>query len=169
MVDTLRALMLDRTIENVPQIWNTVAMASVISSCPPWCQAEDPIPDEVIDRMGRVGIGRWLMRFALYGDEEVVDHRFAQGQGGLQRIGLRGLGRQVGPENMAGLEHPFDRVQAGVPNLGPEPDDGLVRRRRGWPHRLLPGRPPDREGRGRESAISSGGWSGRRRFSTTRR
>ncbi len=25
LVDTLRSLMLDRTIENVPQIWNTIA------------------------------------------------------------------------------------------------------------------------------------------------
>src|SRR5581483_1030644 len=53
LIDTLRALMLDRTIENVPQIWNTIAMASVISSRSPWWQGDDPIPDEVIDRMGR--------------------------------------------------------------------------------------------------------------------
>ena len=44
VVDTLRRLMLDRTIENVPQIWNTIALASVISSRSPWYQGEDRSP-----------------------------------------------------------------------------------------------------------------------------
>jgi 4-cresol dehydrogenase (hydroxylating) flavoprotein subunit len=119
LVDTLRGLMLDRTIENVPQIWNTISMASVISSRSPWWQSEDPIPDEVIDRMGReLEIGRWLMRFALYGDEEVVDYRFRKVKEAFERIpGASVWGAKHAPEDMAGLEHPFDRVQAGVPNL----------------------------------------------------
>ena len=54
LVDTLRLLMLDRTIENVPQIWNTIAHASVLSTRAPWYQGEGPIPDEVIDRIGEV-------------------------------------------------------------------------------------------------------------------
>ena len=37
--------------------------------------------------MGReLEIGRWLMRFALYGDEAVVDHRFAKVKEAFERI-----------------------------------------------------------------------------------
>ena len=87
LVETLRRLMLDRTIENVPQIWNTVAMASVLSTGAPWYQGEDPIPDEVIDGMAReLEVGRWMMRFALYGDEAVVDHRFRKIKEAFERI-----------------------------------------------------------------------------------
>jgi 4-cresol dehydrogenase (hydroxylating) flavoprotein subunit len=69
--------MLDRTIENVPQIWNTIAFASVLSSRSLWYEGEQPIPDSLIDKMAReLEVGRWMMRFALYGDEAVVDHRF---------------------------------------------------------------------------------------------
>ncbi len=119
VVDTLRELMLDRTIENVPQIWNTISMASVISSRAPWYQGEDPIPDDVIDHMAReLEIGRWLMRFALYGDEAVVDHRFAKIKEAFERIpGAEVWGAKHAPEDMHSLEHPFDLVQAGVPNL----------------------------------------------------
>ena len=31
-------------------------------------------------------IGRWMMRFALYGDEAVVDHRFAKIKEAFERI-----------------------------------------------------------------------------------
>ena len=87
VVDTLRTLMLDRTIENVPQIWNAVAMASVLSSRAPWYEGEDPMPDDAIDHMAReLGIGRWTMRFALYGDEAVVDHRFAKVKEAFEQI-----------------------------------------------------------------------------------
>ena len=79
--------MLDRTIENVPQIWNTIALASVISSRAPWYQGEDPIPDAVIDTMAReLEIGRWMMRFALYGDESVVDLRFKKIKEAFEQI-----------------------------------------------------------------------------------
>ena len=119
IVDTLRGLMLDRTIENVPQIWNSVAMASVISNRAPWYEGEDPMPDDAIDHMAKeLDIGRWLMRFALYGDEAVVDHRFAKVKAAFEAIpGVEVWGSKCAPEDMEQLEHPFDRVQAGVPNL----------------------------------------------------
>jgi 4-cresol dehydrogenase (hydroxylating) len=119
IVDTLRTLMLERTIENVPQIWNTISHASVISTRAPWYQGEDPIPDDVIDRMAReLEIGRWSMRFALYGDEDVVDLRFRKVKEAFERIpGVEVWGEKHAPEEMHDLQHPFDRVQAGVPNL----------------------------------------------------
>jgi 4-cresol dehydrogenase (hydroxylating) flavoprotein subunit len=120
LVETLRQLMLDRTIENVPQIWNTVASASVLSSREPWYQGEEPIPEDVVDRMAReLEVGRWLMRFALYGDEAVVDHRFEKVKAAFERIpDAEVWGEKHGMDELADLENPHERVQAGVPNLG---------------------------------------------------
>jgi 4-cresol dehydrogenase (hydroxylating) len=119
VVDTLRGLMLDRTVENVPQIWNTIALAGVLSTRAPWYQGEGPIPDAIIDKMGReLEVGRWMMRFALYGDEPLVDLRFRKIKEAFERIaGAEVWGRKCTPDEFAALEHPFERVQAGVPNL----------------------------------------------------
>jgi 4-cresol dehydrogenase (hydroxylating) flavoprotein subunit len=119
VVETLRQLMLDRTIENVPQIWNTIASASVMSSRAPWYEGQEPIPDEVIARMAReLDVGRWMMRFALYGDEAVVDHRFRKAKETFERIpGAEVWGEKHSPDAIAALENPHERVQGGVPNL----------------------------------------------------
>ena len=119
LVETLRRLMLDRTIENVPQIWNTIALASVISSRAPWYEREDPIPDEVIDTMAReLEIGRWMMRFALYGDESIVDLRFEKIKKAFEQIpGAEVWGQKHTPDEIPRLEHPFEQVQGGFPNL----------------------------------------------------
>ena len=119
LVETLRGLMLDRTIENVPQIWNTIAFASVMSSRSLWYQGVDPVPDSTIDTMAReLEVGRWMMRFALYGDEPVVDHRFRKIKEAFGRIpGAEVWGEKCSPDAIAALESPHERVQGGVPNL----------------------------------------------------
>lgn len=119
LVETLRVLMLEKTIENVPQIWNTIASASVLSSRAAWYDGEEPIPDPVIDRMAReLEVGRWMMRFALYGDEAVVDHRFRKVKEAFERIsGAEVWGEKYAPDAFAQIENPHERVQAGVPNL----------------------------------------------------
>src|ERR1700749_2127439 len=72
VMDTLRVLMLDDTIRMVPQILNTVLLGSVFSKRAQWWQEPGPIPDCVIDTIAReLEIGRWTMRFALYGDDAV--------------------------------------------------------------------------------------------------
>jgi 4-cresol dehydrogenase (hydroxylating) len=111
--------MLERTIENVPQIWNTIAFASVLSSRSAWYEGGEPIPDVRIDEMAReLEVGRWMMRFALYGDESVVDHRFRKVKEAFERIpGAEVWGEKHAPDAFAELENPHERVQAGVPNL----------------------------------------------------
>ncbi len=119
LVETLRMLMLDKTIENVPQIWNTIAFASVLSSRSLWYDGEEPIPDPVVDKIAReLEVGRWMMRFALYGDEAVVDHKFKKVKEAFERIqGAEVWGEKYAPDAFAGIENPHERVQAGVPNL----------------------------------------------------
>jgi 4-cresol dehydrogenase (hydroxylating) flavoprotein subunit len=119
VMDTLRVLMLDDTIRMVPQILNTVLLGSVFSKREQWWQEPGPIPDDVIDRMAReLDIGRWTMRFALYGDEAVVDHRFAKIKAAFERIeGAEVWGAKCAPKDIPSLEHPAERIQGGVPNL----------------------------------------------------
>jgi 4-cresol dehydrogenase (hydroxylating) len=119
LMDTLRRLLLDRTIEGVPGIYNTLALASVLSSRGQWYQGDGPIPDPVIDTIAReLEIGRWIMRFALYGDEQVVDHRFAKLKEAFERIPSAEVwGRKCAPEDVAALEHPGERIVGGVPSL----------------------------------------------------
>ncbi len=119
LMETLRRLRLDRTIEGVPSIYNTLVMASIMTRRSQWHEGEGPMPDATIDRIAReLEIGRWMMRFALYGDEPVVDHNFAKIKEAFERIpGADVSGRKCAPEDAAKLEHPGERVGAGVPSL----------------------------------------------------
>jgi 4-cresol dehydrogenase (hydroxylating) len=118
-VDTLRHLMLDGTIDHVPQFLNTLLMGSVMTKRELWHQGDGPIPDAVIDTIGReLEIGRWMMRSALYGDEVVVDYRFKKVKNAFERIpGAEVWGTKYTPEQFPGIENAIERVQAGVPSI----------------------------------------------------
>ena len=130
----------------VPQIINTLDMAAMITNRADWYDGEGPIPDDLIDEMAReLDLGRWIMRLALYGDESVVDHRYAKIKDAFERIpGAEVRGTKHDPEDVATLEQPAELVQAGVPEPRHQPHDRLVRRRGGRAHRLLAGRSDDR-------------------------
>jgi 4-cresol dehydrogenase (hydroxylating) flavoprotein subunit len=119
MADTLRRLSLDDTIRMVPQLCNTLIFASFMTQRAQWWDGDGPIPDQVIDRMAReLELGRWMMRAALYGDEAVVDHRFAKVKAAFERIpGVEVWGTKTTPENAKNLAHPAERIQGGVPDL----------------------------------------------------
>jgi 4-cresol dehydrogenase (hydroxylating) len=118
VVDTLRTLMLDDTIRMVPQVLNTVAYGSVFTTRAEWWTGSGPIPDDVLDKLARgLDVGRWLMRAALYGDEAVVDYKFAKVKEAFGRIGADVWGTKVAPEDIPSLENPAERVQGGVPSL----------------------------------------------------
>ncbi len=136
---------LDGTIRMVPQIINTLLLGSVFSSRDRWHTGEGPIPDEGLDRMAReLEIGRWMMRFALHGDEAVVDHRFEKIKEAFERIpGAEVWGTKCAPADIPKLENPIERVQGGVPSLAMNAHDRVVRRRGGRAHRLLAGRAAD--------------------------
>jgi 4-cresol dehydrogenase (hydroxylating) flavoprotein subunit len=119
VVDTLRVLMLDDTIRMVPQILNTLCLGSVFSSRSQWYQGEEPMPDEVIDEVAReLDIGRWIMRFALYGDDGVVDLKFKKVKAAFERIpGAEVRGTKYAPDEYSKITHPAELVQAGIPNM----------------------------------------------------
>jgi 4-cresol dehydrogenase (hydroxylating) flavoprotein subunit len=118
-IDTLRQLMLDDTIRMVPQLLSAPLLASILTERTRWWEGEGPIPDDRIDEMAKaLEIGRWTMRFALYGDETVVDHRFAKIKDAFERIpGADVYGTKCAPEEIPNLQHPVEQVQGGVPSL----------------------------------------------------
>jgi 4-cresol dehydrogenase (hydroxylating) len=122
LIDAVRPLLLDGTIQNQPAIGNAVFVASVMDGVPSrqhFYDGPGPIPEPVIMQIAReVGIGRWNMRFALYGDEDMVDARFARVRAALSAI----PGLQTYGETFAGsavhdqATDQTTRVQAGIPS-----------------------------------------------------
>jgi 4-cresol dehydrogenase (hydroxylating) len=119
VVDTLRVLMLDKDIEGVPQILNTLCLAAVFSSRQQWYDGDDPMPDDVIDRVAKeMDIGRWIMRFAIYGHESIVDLKFKRIQEAFGQIaGAEVWGAKYGPDDYDTIQHPAEKVEIGIPNL----------------------------------------------------
>lgn len=120
LVDTLRRLRLDGTIDGVPCILNTLLIASTIAPRAQWYEPEEGvIPDAVIDEIAaKIGIGRWHLRFALYGDRAVNEHNLQKSIAAFTEIPDAVIRHTTtGPDEWASLPDPSDRVYAGVPNL----------------------------------------------------
>lgn len=119
VVDALRELMLAGTIDMRPQLSNTLIMASMLTSRAEWYDGTGPMPEEIIDKIAdELGLGRWMMRFALYGDEAVVDHNFAKLKARFLQIPSVDLvGEKHGADAWETLPNPHERVQIGVPSL----------------------------------------------------
>jgi 4-cresol dehydrogenase (hydroxylating) flavoprotein subunit len=119
LLEMLRPLMLSGVITNQPMIINAVCAASAFAPREQWFKGEGPIPDEVIDRIAaQPGFGRWVMRFALYGDERIVERQ--------REIVAEAFGRIPGAEvrfskyrgaALPELTNPHERVQAGIPSM----------------------------------------------------
>jgi 4-cresol dehydrogenase (hydroxylating) len=121
LVDILRRLRLDGTVDGVPCILNTLLIASTRGQRADFYDGDPsrPIPDEAIDEIAkRLDIGRWHLRLALYGDEPVVDHNFAKVRRAFEVIpGARVTGTRTTPAEGPSLPNPSHRVYAGVADL----------------------------------------------------
>jgi len=121
LVDILRRLRLDGTVEGVPCILNTLLLASTMGQRSEHSTADPsrPLTDSDIDEIAqRLDLGRWHLRLALYGDEPVVEHHFAKVRRAFEAIpGARVTGTRTTPAEGPGLPNPSHRVYAGVPDL----------------------------------------------------
>jgi 4-cresol dehydrogenase (hydroxylating) flavoprotein subunit len=119
LIDTLRRLLLDGTLRMVPTILNALNTAALHTSRADWFDGEGPVPEEVIERVAReLEIGRWRMRFALYGDEPVVAHRVAKIRAAFERIPGADLSvGSFGRERFGEIEVPGEKIMAGIPNM----------------------------------------------------
>ncbi|CAH0279424.1 MULTISPECIES: FAD-binding oxidoreductase [unclassified Arthrobacter] len=118
VVDALRELMLAGAIDMRPQLSNTLCMASMLTTRAEWFDGEGPMPEEIIDKIAKeLGLGRWMMRFALYGDEAVVDHNFEKLKTRFLQIpSVELMGEKHGADAWETLPNPHERVQIGVPS-----------------------------------------------------
>ena len=119
LIDTLRRLRLERTIEGVPGYMNTVLTASGVAKRSDFYDGDGPIPDPIIDDIARqLECGRWLINAGLYGHEAQVDMQYARVREALLQIpGAEVWGAKASFEEIPSLENPFDRIMGGVPNL----------------------------------------------------
>jgi 4-cresol dehydrogenase (hydroxylating) len=118
-IDVLRGLRLERTIEGVPGLFNTLLLASAFERRRTFYEGEGPIPDEIIDEIGRkLEIGRWLMRAGLYGHEAQVDMQFERIKAAFATIpGADVWGSKVAFDDIPKLENQGELVIGGVPNI----------------------------------------------------
>ncbi|WP_032405600.1 FAD-binding oxidoreductase [Rhodococcoides fascians] len=119
LVDNLRTLRLDGTVRGVPGIFNTLCVAVTMSRRNQWFEGDGSVPDDVIQHIAdTVGVGRWMLRLCLYGDEPVVDHQFAKIEAAFGTIpGAKIAGAKTPGAEVDSMPNSSDRVLAGVPNL----------------------------------------------------
>ncbi|SAL22705.1 glycolate oxidase subunit GlcD [Caballeronia sordidicola] len=118
IVETLRPLKLDETIQSNAVIESAVRWAAGVSTRKQWYDGPGAMPDALIDKMARaLGIGRWNLRFCLYGPErlvkarrDVIHERFSR-IADAQLIELPYIDSSVEPKGGG------DRSQVGIPNL----------------------------------------------------
>jgi 4-cresol dehydrogenase (hydroxylating) len=118
-LEVLRPLMINGTISNQPMIINAVCAASAFWGREDWYRGSGPIPEEVIEKIANTpGFGRWVMRFALYGDRPVVEHNRAKVQNAFAKIpGATLMFEEFDGHALPEFENPHHRVQAGIPSM----------------------------------------------------
>ncbi|GGX95604.1 FAD-binding protein [Massilia dura] len=78
LVDMIRPFLMDGTISNHPVLSNLVGTAARIAGRQEWYPSTGVIPEETLERIAdETGLGRWNLRFALYGRHDVVEAQLA--------------------------------------------------------------------------------------------
>ncbi len=119
LLERLRPLMMDGTIANQPMIINAVCAMSAFTQRDAWYSGAGPMPQAIIDEIARQPmLGAWVMRFALYGDEQVVARQRQIVEDALATIpgATLSFARYDG-HDLPDFENPHERVQAGIPSI----------------------------------------------------
>ena len=86
-VETLRPLRLNETIRNHAVVEGAIRYAAGVSTRTDWYDGDGPLPESVVgDIAARLGIGRWNVHFAVYGEPDVVEARFAAARRAFARV-----------------------------------------------------------------------------------
>jgi 4-cresol dehydrogenase (hydroxylating) len=119
LLEKLRPLMMDGTIANQPMIINAVCAMSAFAGREDWYKGDGPMPESVIEEIARQPmLGRWVMRFALYGDGKIVERQREIVQAALGSIpGAELTFSRYDGRNLPELSNPHERVQAGIPSM----------------------------------------------------
>ena len=119
LVDLLRPLLLEGTVQSNAVIGNAPVVASMVTPRVSWWDGPGLLPEESIERItAAMGIGRWNARFAVYGPEPIVQARLdvisAAVAAALPAADLKvtRYAGDVDPDTV----HPADRAQLGIPS-----------------------------------------------------
>ena len=117
IIDTVRRLRLDRTLEGVPRLYNTLVFASLMDQRSRWYDGDGPTPDHIIDQVaGDLGFGRWIMNMAVWDDNTIADYKLAKIKAAFEEIpGVDVRFNKYAPEDIPALENHSERVLGGVP------------------------------------------------------
>jgi 4-cresol dehydrogenase (hydroxylating) flavoprotein subunit len=119
LLERLRPLMMDGTIPNQPMIINSVCAMSAFTKRDAWYTGEGALSQSVIDDIAKQPmLGAWVMRFALYGDEQIVARQREIVKAALGSIkGATISFSKYDGHNLPELENPHERVRAGIPSM----------------------------------------------------
>jgi len=119
LVDTLRPLLLEGTVQSNVVIGNAPVVASMVSARAAWWDGPGLLPDAALERItGALGIGRWNARCAVYGPTSLVEARVAVVRAALAAalpdaaLRVTTYAGDVDPAEV----HPADRAQLGIPS-----------------------------------------------------
>lgn len=118
LVDLVRPLMLDRTIDSVVIVGNALAIASQIMPRVAVYDGDGPIPEANIESVvQKLGIGSWNAKFGLYGNRGVVDSKLSVIRARVDEHDGWRLQERLYPGDVDSQSvHPADRAQVGVPS-----------------------------------------------------
>ncbi len=118
LVDTLRPLLIEGTIQSNAVVGNTLAVASMITDRRTWYDGAGAMPEEAIASICHaLGLGRWNARFAVYGSKELVEARLTRVRSRFKGIrGLEFVTTEYAGDATADQVHPADRAQMGIPS-----------------------------------------------------
>jgi 4-cresol dehydrogenase (hydroxylating) len=118
LVDTLRPLLLDSTIDGVVAVRNSLSVASQSVSRAAAHDGDGPVPDEAITALAeQLGVGGWNASFGVYGAARVVEAKVEVVRERVESIPgatfeVRTYAGDVSDEDV----HPADRGLLGIPS-----------------------------------------------------
>jgi 4-cresol dehydrogenase (hydroxylating) len=122
LIDCLRPLRLDGTVQSPAMIGEALGAAAHMGPRSPWYDGDGVAPESVVQKvMSEFGIGRWTLFFGLYGPEARVTADFDQVQKAFSRIPGVDIKSATYPGDVKGEDvHPLHKTRAGVPGMHAE-------------------------------------------------
>jgi 4-cresol dehydrogenase (hydroxylating) len=119
LVDTMRELKLDGTIDGVVNAANAVGVAAGMSPRERWYDGDGVVPEEVVQRLATdLGLGRWNVKCALYGSDALLDLKEERLRKAVEALpGGRLVANRYDGTASAEEVAPADHFAAGIPGM----------------------------------------------------
>ncbi|MCS5722168.1 FAD-binding oxidoreductase [Herbiconiux sp. CPCC 203407] len=119
LVDAIRELKLDKTIDGVVNAANAVGVAAGLSPRERWYDGEGVVPDDVVQVLADdLGLGRWNIKCALYGSDALLDLKEERLRRAIEALpGGRVVVNRYDGDATAAEVAPGDHFAAGIPGM----------------------------------------------------